>query len=199
MQKLLTYARLHRSREEFFRSQMNINRSVNKLEVNKMKRLLFFFIAMLAAVVLLTGCSADSPADDESPAESFSEVYNDGVTIIDAGRLIRLPGSNESTEYCCLELRLTNNGTAPIYYSSLLCISISSNSSILSNDNVLDATRVARDSIESFNTLDGVIDPDTTVEGFAIFEAPVGADLFDISLATDFCRDSWVSFTCGVK
>lgn len=167
-----------------------------------MKRFLFIIITVMtaAALLLLPGCQTDAqPEEDPAQIKTFSEVYNDGVTVIETGRLVRLPGSSDAYEYCCLELRLTNNGTAPIYYSSMLCLSASSGGNAFPTENILAATLAAREAIDGFLTLDGVIDPDTTVQGFVLFEAPAGTESFDIRLATDFCDDEWVGFSCGVS
>jgi len=162
-----------------------------------MRKIRFVYAAVLLAILLVSGgCSASEP---EKPVKLFSEVYNDGVTAIETGRLIRLPGSTENHEYCFLELRLTNNGTAPIYYSSMLCLAVSSGGQSFSNENILDASLAARENITGFISLDGVIEPSTTVQGFIFFEAPLGTEQFDIRLATDFSEDQWVSFSCAVN
>jgi len=158
---------------------------------------------LLSCMILalsLCGCDVSQSAEKEPlPPQDFSEVYNDGVVVVETKRLLRLPAGGAESEYCYLEVRLTNNGTMPIYYSSMLCLSVSSGGAEFPRGNIVDASNLAHTGIEGFETLDGVIDTGETAQGFVIFEAPAGTQQFDISLATNFCSDEWVSFTCGVS
>ncbi len=162
----------------------------------------FLIIALTAAAVIfsLCSCTASPESPESQPAkEGFSEVFNDGVTVVEAGRLLRLPGSSDGYEYCFLELKITNLGTEPIYYSSMLCLRAGADGESFPAEHTLDAVLTAKASIDGFDTLDGIIEPDMTAQGFAVFEAPVGAEQFDISIATDFSEDEWLKFACGVQ
>ncbi len=153
-------------------------------------------LACLAGCALLPGEQEEAPPPQPT---GFSEVYNDGVTKVETYRLLRLPGKSGESEYCCLEVRLTNNGTAPVYYSSMLCLEVSASGVVLDNSGTIEAILTAREGIEGFETLDGVIDPGTAAEGFVVFEVPAGAGSFDVRLATDFCDDEWIEFSCAVS
>ena len=157
-------------------------------------------ILSAALILLLALCSCSTETPEETPPaqpEVFSEVYNDGVTAIETRRLIRLPGSSEGTEYCFLEVRLTNSDVTPIYYSSLLCLKGEASGNELTVKNAVAANNAAAAAIDGYSTIDGEIDPGETAEGFVFFEAPSGMTSFDISLASDFGDDKWVSFSCA--
>lgn len=161
-----------------------------------MKRIIF----TAALALLLALCACSPAAEEEAPPsqpEMFSEVYNNGVTIIETRRLIRLPGSTSETEYCFLEVRLTNGDVAPIYYSSLLCLKGSAGGNALEIKNAVAANNAAAAAIDGYCTIDGEIASGETAEGFVFFEAPAGMTSFEISLATDFGNDKWVSFSCA--
>ena len=162
-----------------------------------MRKLLF--ACAVFVLIFCIGCDAVRP-DAQQPSENaFSEVLNDGLRVIEAGRLIRLPSGNDNTEYCFLELRITNNDITPIYYSSMLCLSVSSDGTALSTENASAAINAAKASIENFAVLDGTIESNSTVQGFVFFEAPVGTKEFDINIASNFCREEWLSFSCHVN
>ena len=161
-----------------------------------MKRI--FLIPAVLLLLMLCACAPEQTGE-EPPAqpEMFSEVFNDGVTAVETRRLIRLPGSTAETEYCFLEVRLTNNNVEPVYYSSLLCLRGSAGGNALDIKNAVAANNAAAAAIEGYSTIDGEIASGGTAEGFVFFEAPAGMTSFEISLATDFGDDEWVSFSCG--
>ncbi len=163
-----------------------------------MKKLLCL---LLAAVTLLAlcGCDIGQPQEEAETPIVFAEVFNDGITSVETRRLMRLPGSSAETEYCFLEVRLANNDVAPIYYSSLLCLKASSGGTTLSTQNAVAATNAATAEIADYFTLDGEISPGEAAEGFIFFEAPKGLTAFDISIATNFGADKWVSFSCQTQ
>ena len=161
-----------------------------------MRKLLF--TCAVVVLIFCIGCNAAQPDTPAVPENAFSEVFNDGLRIIEAGRLIRLPAADEGREYCFLELRITNNDITPIYYSSMLCLSVSSGGSPLSTENAPAAIAAAKASFDNFTILDGTIESNTAIQGFIFFEAPVGTNEFDISIASNFCRDEWLDFSCSV-
>ena len=167
-----------------------------------MKKHIRIFASMLAVCVLTLSLSACTLTETEESADQpdvFAEVYNDGITAVETRRLIRLPGSSSETEYCFLEVRLTNSGTEPVYYSSLLCLKASSGDTVLPTNNAVAANNAAAAAIADYTTLDGEISPGESAEGFVFFEAPAGLTEFDISLATDFGAGEWISFSCAAQ
>lgn len=162
-----------------------------------MRKLLF--VCAVFVLIFCIGCNAVPQETPVPPENAFSEVFNDGLRTIEAGRLIRLPSGDAEHEYCFLELRITNNDISPIYYSSMLCLSASSGGTALSTENAPAAINAAKASVENFKVIDGTIEPNSTVQGFVFFEAPIGAKEFDINLASNFCCDEWLSFSCHVS
>ena len=175
--------------------------SKHTYKTNKVIQPKMIIISLLAAIFsLFLLCSCNIHQQEAEPApEVFSEVCNNGIVKIEACRLIRLPESDEANEFCFLELRVTNNGIAPIYYSNLLCLKASSEGKELKTSGAAAANIAAAEKISGYKQLDGIIDVGEAAEGFIFFEAPADAKIFEISIATDYCNGEWISFTCGAQ
>ena len=147
---------------------------------------LCFFAVMCA--LMCVGCAEKQQT---APGPVMTEVYDDGMYTVDAGRVRTVTGADGSLIHI-VRLHIANRTDEPLVISTLLGAYVECGGERI---NCVPLCPQISSGADLPDCIDGIVGPGSFVDGRAAFPACGGNDgPLTMSLAVDYCADEWITF-----